>query len=178
MNELTLEPNTPSTGAYNQNEVDMLAKAQSIRNAIVDVMTKDGVPESNRDIRLLNEVLTAMEDSIHTGVANRIKYVGEQNTANIQAMVVESLRQAALKQAHAGSIKAKDVVIDALPDEEIVPGEMEIEPSELIVSDFVDMGDSDDTYEEEGDEEEYDEDDADLDDDLFDEDDDDEEYFD
>ena len=125
-------------------------------NAIVDVMTKDGVPESNRDIRLLNEVLTAMEDSIHTGVANRIKYVGEQNTANIQATVAETLRQAAIMTAQN---KAAITVVDVeeLSDEEVVDGEMEINPVELPVSDFMVDLDADSVDDEDGDYEDDDE---------------------
>ena len=98
-----------NTGAYNQEELDTLEKAKRIRMGIVDAMVKDGIPDNTREIRLLNEVLMSMESSIHTGVANRIKYVDGQNTANIQATVAETLRQAAIMTAQN---KAAITVVD------------------------------------------------------------------
>lgn len=147
-----------NTGAYNQEELDTLEKAKRIRMGIVDAMVKDGIPDNTREIRLLNEVLMSMESSIHTGVANRIKYVDGQNTANIQATVAETLRQAAIMTAQN---KAAITVVDVeeLSDEEVVDGEMEINPVELPVSDFMvdldadSVDDEDDDYEDDDEEE-------------------------
>ena len=150
--------NTGNTGAYNQEELDTLEKAKRIRMGIVDAMVKDGIPDNTREIRLLNEVLMSMESSIHTGVANRIKYVDGQNTANIQATVAETLRQAAIMTAQN---KAAITVVDVeeLSDEEVVDGEMEINPVELPVSDFMvdldadSVDDEDEDYEDDDEEE-------------------------
>ena len=147
-----------NTGAYNQEELDTLEKAKRIRMGIVDAMVKDGIPDNTREIRLLNEVLMSMESSIHTGVANRIKYVDGQNTANIQATVAETLRQAAIMTAQN---KAAITVVDVeeLSDEEVVDGEMEINPVELPVSDFMvaldadSVDDEDEDYEDDDEEE-------------------------
>ena len=100
----------------------------------------------------------SMESSIHTGVANRIKYVDGQNTANIQATVAETLRQAAIMTAQN---KAAITVVDVeeLSDEEVVDGEMEINPVELPVSDFMvdldadSVDDEDEDYEDDDEEE-------------------------
>lgn len=120
---------------YDNDELEILSKLRKTRMDIIDTKTKDGPITDNRDIRVVNEVATALENSIHTHAANRIKYQESTNTEAMLDLVAETLKMSA-------NIAAKHVerTLD-IPKENTdiitVDGELNLENVPLELEDFV-----------------------------------------
>lgn len=54
-------------------EIQQLDRVRDIRSDLINTMVADGIPDNPRDIRLLNELLSAQESGIHSRVGSRLK---------------------------------------------------------------------------------------------------------
>lgn len=133
-----MEDNKVNNGVYQHDEREILDKIKFIRVGIMDALTKDGVPTNSRDIRILNEVMSAAESSVHTEVANRIKYTDAQTASQTKELIADVFKEVALAQKAAAANRKNEQIVsnDTLKEDDVVPGEMEINPGSLDVRDF------------------------------------------
>lgn len=62
-----------NNSVFSQEENEQLDKARRIRSSMIDEMVKEGIPQSPKDLRLLNEILSSQETSISTRAGTRLK---------------------------------------------------------------------------------------------------------
>ncbi len=128
--------NTPDTELFLPEEMRILNKTLSIREKIVDELTKDGVPVNSRDIRVLNEVLNAMDANVLGRVDRRLKKQEDDNNNNVTAMVKELLINLSKKEPVDVSNEYKQIeVSDEIPIE-VVPGEDKIGYEEISLEEI------------------------------------------
>jgi hypothetical protein len=126
-------------GVYTQEEEDLLNLVKNNRLNIINTMTKDGkVPEKVGEIRVLNEVLNSIDSSVHTGVANRVKFQAAGDNQSALEIVAETLKAIGRQQMNRPVLEAQ---LTELPQEYIpldtVYGEAEINPERLEIADFI-----------------------------------------
>ena len=119
---------------YTEEESALLNKTKNIRIRIVDHMVKDGPPERVGDIRVLNEMLSSLESSTHTAVSNRLKHKDTGNTEAMLDLVAETLKQAGNQPVN--KRVSKVTIPDNIIDVDLVPGETDINPTSLDISEF------------------------------------------
>lgn len=146
-----MENNNETLTVYTQEENANLSKMKDVRMAIIENMTKDGMPVKTSELRVLNEIISAQEASIHTTVGNRIKFNSNQQNGQVKEMVVEVLKQTAIAVANANKVPDLEIG-NALEEDDMVYGETEITPEELNVKDFM-MDAEEISYESESDDE-------------------------
>ena len=124
-----------NSGIYTDDELKLLDTTKKVRLDIIKDMTKNGVPDRVGDLRVLNEVMTSAESSMHTQVNNRLKHQDTGNTEAMLELVAETLKQAA--NVHTTPRTTPVVLPDEHTTIDIVPGETDINPSQLSIEDFV-----------------------------------------
>jgi len=133
--------NNKDSGFLTTKDQQMLDKSIDLRFKIVDNFFKDGDPTDNRDIRVINELLTGVDASIHKRAESRLKYTSVNNTGKLVDIAI-----ATLKAKRSG--KVDDLMLltgtgtipnitDDIIDVEIVHGELELNPDPLDIEDFV-----------------------------------------
>ena len=120
---------------YTEDELVLLEKTKKIRVDIADNMTKNGVPNSVAEIRVLNEVLTTLDKSVNETVANRLKHNENENKEALLDTVALALSNIS-KTKTAATNRVIDAPEEYIPDD-IVPGETDIGVSQLNPSDFI-----------------------------------------
>lgn len=122
---------------YSIEEQEDLLKYKKIRNDIIDTMVKDGIKD-NRDRRMINELISAAESSIHTAVSNKLKHQDNLNKDAIAETIAGLLRST--KSIQDNSYNIEDIRDPNLDEHiipvDIVPGELEITPPPLDPKDF------------------------------------------
>lgn len=123
--------------AYTDNEQNDLEKYKQIRNDIIDDMVKHGVND-NRDRRLLNEILSAAEKNIHDTANNRLKHQDNLNKEMLAEQVAMILKETHRLQTQVPTDYQRDVELnDDVIELDLVPGETEIHPEPLSLSEFI-----------------------------------------
>lgn len=77
---------------FSQEEIKQLDNVRDIRAEMIRTLTKDGIPDNPRDIRLLNEVLTAQEGGIHSRVGSRLKKQEISNAEMAKDQIIQILK--------------------------------------------------------------------------------------
>ena len=126
-----------SNNLYTDDEQAVLDKVKSVRIAIIDDMTKSGVPDNVGKIRVLNEVLASTDKMIADTATMRLKQEDNANKGAAVDMVVELLKQSRVAQAKMGADYTPPVIDSEATATETVDGEMDINPERLDPSDFV-----------------------------------------
>jgi len=122
---------------YTEEELEIINKSKNIRLQIVDAMTKDRVPTDSREVRVINEVLTSLDKTVHDTANTRIKHQDSANKEAILDMVAETLKQSAKRRKEIDpSTLVREVPTEYL-EIDTVPGETEIQPSKLDPTDFL-----------------------------------------
>lgn len=129
-----------TTGIYTEEESDRLSKYTNLRDQMINVMFKGGVPENNKDIRLANELLMAGEKSIHDAASNRTKHQDNMNREAILETVAETLKLVATKQLTTVSVDKNTEIPDQFVPKDIVEGETAINPEPLDPTEFLEEG--------------------------------------
>ncbi len=127
---------------YTQEEEDLLNLVKNNRLKIVNKMTENGnVPTAVGEIRVFNELLNSIDSSVHTGVANRVKFQAASDNQSTLEVVAETLK--AIGRQNSNRVPLEAAFIE-LPQEYIpldtVYGENEINPERLEIADFIDGG--------------------------------------
>ena len=126
-------------GAYSQQEKNDLEKLKSIRMDAIETMIKDGIPIKVSEIRVLNELITAGEKSIHDTVANQLKYKDNDNKDNLNKLVAEVLLHTKTNTESIGTrrdepVLAEDLVTDGILEGELKQGIQDLDTNEFIGS--------------------------------------------
>ena len=116
----------------------ILNKTLSIRERIVDKMTENGIPYKTSEIRVLNEVLNAMDSQIFGKIDRRQKQEDNNNNEKYLEMIRAIVLETEKMQNEIKTEAIEEPVVDIeLSDDEIVPGEDKIEYEELDPKDFM-----------------------------------------
>lgn len=129
-------------GAYSQQEKNDLEKLKSIRMDAIATMIKDGIPIKVSEIRVLNELITAGEKSIHDTVANQLKYKDNDNKDNLNKLVAEVLLRTKTNTESIGTRRDEPVLAEDLVTDGILEGELKQGIQDLDTNEFI--GSSDD----------------------------------
>jgi len=121
-----------------EEEERILNKTLSIREKIVDKMTEDGIPVKTSEIRVLNEVLNAMDSQVFGRIEKRQKQEDNNNNEKYLEMIRAIVLETEKLQSEVKTETIEEPIIDIeLSDEDIVPGEDKIEYEELDPNDFM-----------------------------------------
>ena len=111
---------------------------KDVRNRIIKDMVAEGVNDS-RSRRLMNEILTSAEASIHKNAELRLKHNDNKNKEAIVAQMAEVIKQTHKKRIEA--IRSLDTTNPDIDNKyiptDIVKGETEINPAPLNIDEFV-----------------------------------------
>ena len=126
-------------GAYSQQEKSDLEKLKSIRMDAIETMIKDGIPIKVSEIRVLNELITAGEKSIHDTVANQLKYKDNDNKDNLNKLVAEVLLRTktnteSIVTRRDEPILSEDLITDGILEGELKQGIEDLDANEFIGS--------------------------------------------
>ena len=126
-------------GAYSQQEKNDLEKLKSIRMDAIETMIKDGIPIKVSEIRVLNELITGGEKSIHDTVAIQLKYKDNDNKDNLNKLVAEVLLSTKTNTESIGTrrdepVLAEDLVTDGILEGELKQGIQDLDTNEFIGS--------------------------------------------
>jgi len=120
------------------NEYRVLEKTLDIREKIVDKMLEEGIPVKGRDIRVLNEVLNAMDANVLGRVDRRLKREENDSQEEFNKLATEIiLNWNKYKQENKTEVIEVPEVEHELPDDMVVPDEDTIEYKELTMEDII-----------------------------------------
>lgn len=128
-------------GAYSQQEKNDLEKLKSIRMDAIETMIKDGIPIIVSEIRVLNELITAGEKSIHDTVANQLKYKDNDNKDNLNKLVAEVLLRTKTNTESIGTRRDEPVLTEDLVTDGILEGELKQGIQDLDTNEFIGSND-------------------------------------
>lgn len=128
-------------GAYSQQEKNDLEKLKSIRMDAIATMIKDGIPIKVSEIRVLNELITAGEKSIHDTVANQLKYKDNDNKDNLNKLVAEVLLRTKTNTESIGTRRDEPILTEDLVTDGILEGELKQGIQDLDTNDFIGSND-------------------------------------
>ena len=128
-------------GAYSQQEKNDLEKLKSIRMDAIETMIKDGIPIKVSEIRVLNELITAGEKSIHDTVANQLKYKDNDNKDNLNKLVAEVLLRTKTNTESIVTRRDEPVLAEDLVTDGILEGELKQGIQDLDTNDFIGSND-------------------------------------
>ena len=128
-------------GAYSQQEKNDLEKLKSIRMDAIETMIKDGIPIKVSEIRVLNELITAGEKSIHDTVANQLKYKDNDNKDNLNKLVAEVLLRTKTNTERIGTRRDEPVLTEDLVTDGILEGELKQGIQDLDTNEFIGSND-------------------------------------
>ena len=130
-------------GIFTAEESADLKRFSDIRKDMINVMVKDGTPDTSREIRLLNELLIAGEANIQKTAENRLKHEDNLNKEAIAESVSIMLKNIQNKKRDI-PVRGTDQVevSENIIPVDLVPGETEINPIKLNPEDFINGGDA------------------------------------
>lgn len=128
-------------GAYSQQEKNDLEKLKSIRMDAIETMIKDGIPIKVSEIRVLNELITAGEKSIHDTVANQLKYKDNDNKDNLNKLVAEVLLRTKTNTESIGTRRDEPILTEDLITDGILEGELKQGIEDLDANEFIGSND-------------------------------------
>ena len=111
---------------------------KDIKNRMIKDMVAEGLTDS-RSRRLMNEILTSAEASIHKNAELRLKHSDNKSKEAIVAQMAEVLKNTHKKRLEAFANKEEvnpDIDNKYIPTD-IVKGETEIDPAPLNIEDFI-----------------------------------------
>lgn len=145
MEALTTTPDTnQDTGLYTPEEQAYLDKTLKLRMLIIDETFKEGVPKHGGTIRVMNEVMSAIDTAINNKAMARLKQTDTKNQNEIKEQVAEMLRQQSRKLQENKRANVEEE-IEITPEQiaslggvpTFVPGETEIENKTIEAADIL-----------------------------------------
>ncbi len=124
-------------------DLRLLDKTTNLREKMIDAITDNGndIPDKTNELRILNELMMGLDKKVIDMSNIRAKVSKDQDDTAYQELVIETLKEAAINKKN-GTRSDEDILLpDNLIPVDIVDGEIEINPIELEVDDFIDRGD-------------------------------------
>ena len=127
---------TPDAELYLPEEYRLINKTVNIRERIVDEMIKDGLPYKTNEIRVINELLNAIDGNVLGRVDRRLKYSENEGEKDMRDMV-----KALILEGDKIKREMKPVELNqTLPEEYVLdnptPGEDKIDYEEITLEDI------------------------------------------
>jgi len=116
-------------------ELEIMERTKKVRLDVITSMTKDRVPEKTNELRVLNEYMNSLDDTVQRSVANRLKHEETSSKEAIMMHVAATLQNINSSIPMAGN-RTTDLHDDYIPVD-IVPGETDINPTKLLAGDFL-----------------------------------------
>jgi hypothetical protein len=114
-----------------------MSLTQNVRESIIKDKIKGGVPTDNRDIRILNETMSGLDEQVTKIATIRTKHAEAQNLNAVREQIAEAIMNAdKIKQESAKEEIVIEVNNDYIPLD-IVPGETEIDAAPLDSAEFL-----------------------------------------
>ena len=112
----------------------VLHKTRELREQIVDTFIKEkGVPTKSGDMRVVNELLNSLDTNVTSTVELRLKHEENKQSEDLTEAIV-SIFNKINDDSNNIDIDNKEVVVsDKFVPDDVVPGEDQIEYSELDV---------------------------------------------
>lgn len=125
-----------NSSVYTEEEIAVLEKTKKVRLDVINNMTKEGVPNKTSDLRVMNEYMNSLDEAINKAATNRLKHEDNNNKDAIAASIASALLE--IDNRRQDMTRARVLVMpdDYIPTD-IVPGEMDINPSKLDINDFI-----------------------------------------
>lgn len=145
MEALITKPDTnQDSGLYTAEEEAYLDKTLKLRMLIIDETFKEGVPKHGGTIRVMNEVMSAIDTAINNKAMARLKQTDTKNQNEIKEQVAEMLRQQSRKLQENKRANVEEE-IEITPEQiaslggvpTFVPGETEIENKTIEAADIL-----------------------------------------
>lgn len=123
---------------YTEEELELLEKSKKLRVGLVDNLVIHADPTAknyNSTARVVNELLTSLDKTIHDSANTRLKHQDSQNVGNMADIMAGIFKEIHTQNANAP--KRETVILEDkfLPDN-LVPGELSIEQPVLELKDF------------------------------------------
>lgn len=123
---------------YTPEELEQLNSGKKIRSELVTNLIKNADPGSKyygSTARVVNELLTSLDKSIHDSANTRLKHQDAQNANNTLDVIADIF-----KHIHSSSknLPVRNTVIleDKFLPDDVVPGELDIDQPILEIKDF------------------------------------------
>jgi len=120
-----------NNGIFDKDEMDLKLEIRGIRKEIIREFVKNGVPTDNRDIRVLNEVMLAVDSEVTETAKLRNANKAQKSDAALQAAILAKLTARPTTPAPAITSARELLEVEVLPTS-LKEGE------ELHVDDFID----------------------------------------
>ena len=137
-----MEITTLSTGdeeIFLPEESRLINKSLKIREQIVDKILEDGIPTDNRKIRVINELLSAMDNLVLGKADRRLKKQENEDNGQLTEIVRTFLLERAKHKSGENRRVNKEVTLDdSYQLEDIKPGEDSFEYVEITMEDIMD----------------------------------------
>lgn len=134
---MSTENNEPSkdTGVFTRDELNVLDENDLLRKRLIDNMVKgETLPTKVGELRIINELLNGRDSMVKTKSDARLKKKENDNSEQIVNIVEHIFKGISNRKVEApAEIQYIDVVID---DDDFVPGEKDIQPEQLSLTDF------------------------------------------
>jgi len=120
-------------------ESRLINKSLKIREQIVDKILEDGIPTDNRKIRVINELLSAMDNLVLGKADRRLKKQENEDNGQLTEIVKTFLLERAKHKGSENRRVNKEVILDdSYQLEDIKPGEDSFEYVEITMEDIMD----------------------------------------
>jgi len=118
-------------------EERILDKTLKLREQILDKFTEDGIPAKTSEIRVLNEIMNAMDSQVLGRVDRRQKYQENKNNEEAKEIIKELLLRVnnIKKETPVENVVRKEID-RPLDIDELVPGEDVIEYEQITLDEI------------------------------------------
>ncbi len=123
---------------YTPEELEQLDTGKKIRTELVTNLVKNADPGSKyygSQARVVNELLTSLDKSIHDSANTRLKHQETQNANNTLDVIADVFKYLHTNKA---DIQPRETIIldDKFLPDDAVPGELDIDQPMLEIKDF------------------------------------------
>ena len=103
---------TSDNGIYTEEEQKYLDMTLNLRVKMIEETFKEGVPKHGGTIRVMNEVMSAIDTAVNNKAMARLKATDTKNQTEIKEQVAEMIRQqASLRMANKRPDVEEEVII-------------------------------------------------------------------
>lgn len=129
--------NSDNSTGYSNEDLKTLNDGIELRKRLVNNVIENGLPKKSGDMRVINEILSSNDKSIHDKTNNIIKHQTGQTSEETIKMVASILIESKKKLNDLPDRDTSEEVDDKVLDIDTVEGETDIQPEKLNIEDFI-----------------------------------------
>ena len=116
----------------------LVIKTRNLREKMVDnYIEKNGVPDTGRDMRVVNEVLDSLDSNVFGMVDKRLKHEENAISGDFTETIVKLFSELDNRKDQQPNIKIEMVVDDKIVPDDVVPGEDIIEYKPIEIEEII-----------------------------------------